>query len=151
MAKKYAILLGAAAIAATSGWANAKTVCYVTAADAHPYVTPANEAIDTRAKELGIEVIRLSQNFDVQTGTEQMNTCIARGVSRSGALSERSCNRCSARLVNIRYGSTGVLVTKSSISTPMYASSRPSTNTLSPSANRAALTPATNPCAAASS
>jgi ABC-type sugar transport system substrate-binding protein len=25
-------------------------------------------------------VIRLSQNFDVQTGTEQMNTCIARGV-----------------------------------------------------------------------
>lgn len=80
MAKKLAILLGAAALASTAGWASAKTVCYVTAADAHPYVTPANEAIDTRARELGIEVIRLSQNFDVQTGTEQMNTCIARGV-----------------------------------------------------------------------
>ena len=80
MANKYAILLGAAAIVTSAGWANAKTVCYVTAADAHPYVTPANEAIDTRAKELGIEVIRLSQNFDVQTGTEQMNTCIARAV-----------------------------------------------------------------------
>jgi ribose transport system substrate-binding protein len=80
MAHRFAILLGAAAIATSAGWANAKTVCYVTAADAHPYVTPANEAIDARAKELGVEVIRLSQNFDVQTGTEQMNTCIARGV-----------------------------------------------------------------------
>jgi ABC-type sugar transport system substrate-binding protein len=80
MAHRFAILLGAAAIATSAGWANAKTVCYVTAADAHPYVTPANEAIDARAKELSVEVIRLSQNFDVQTGTEQMNTCIARGV-----------------------------------------------------------------------
>jgi ribose transport system substrate-binding protein len=80
MANKLAILLGAAAVITSAGWASAKTVCYVTAADAHPYVTPANEAIDARAKELGIEVIRLSQNFDVQTGTEQMNTCIARGV-----------------------------------------------------------------------
>lgn len=80
MAKKLAILLGAAALATTAGWASAKTVCYVTAADAHAYVTPANEAIATRAKELGIEVIQLSQNFDVQTGTEQMNTCIARAV-----------------------------------------------------------------------
>ncbi len=78
---KLAILLGTVAIITSSGWANAKTVCYVTAADAHPYVTPANEAIDTRAKELGIEIIRLSQNFDVQIGTEQMNTCIARGVN----------------------------------------------------------------------
>jgi ribose transport system substrate-binding protein len=80
MANKYAILLGAAMIATSASWANAKTVCYVTAADAHPYVTPANEAIATRSKELGIELIQLSQNFDVQTGTEQMNTCIARGV-----------------------------------------------------------------------
>ena len=78
---KLALLLGAAAVITSASWANAKTVCYVTAADAHPYVTPANEAIDTRAKELGIEIIRLSQNFDVQIGTEQMNTCIARGVN----------------------------------------------------------------------
>ena len=80
MANKLAILLGAAAIVTSAGWASAKTVCYVTAADAHPYVTPASEAFDARAKELGIEVIRLSQNFEVQTGTEQMNSCIARGV-----------------------------------------------------------------------
>lgn len=80
MANRHAILLAATALAASAGWASAQTVCYVTAADAHPYVTPANEAIDTRAAELGIEVIRLSQNFDVQTGTEQLNTCIARGV-----------------------------------------------------------------------
>jgi ABC-type sugar transport system substrate-binding protein len=78
MANKYAILLGAVALITTATWANAKTVCYVTAADAHPYVTPANEAIATRAKELGVEMIVLSQNFDVQTGTEQLNTCIAR-------------------------------------------------------------------------
>lgn len=80
MANTYGILLCTVAIITTAGWANAKTVCYVTAADAHPYVTPANEAIATRAKELGIEMIQLSQNFDVQTGTEQMNTCIARAV-----------------------------------------------------------------------
>lgn len=80
MAKKLAVLIGATAIVASAGLASAKTVCYVTAADAHPYVTPANEAIDARSKELGVEVIRLSQNFDVQTGTEQMNTCIARAV-----------------------------------------------------------------------
>jgi ABC-type sugar transport system substrate-binding protein len=66
------------ALLASAGWAEAKTVCYVTAADSHAYVTPANKALDARAKELGIDVLSLSQNFDVQTGTEQINTCIAR-------------------------------------------------------------------------
>jgi ABC-type sugar transport system substrate-binding protein len=32
------------------------------------------------AQEAGIELIELSQEFDVQTGTDQMNTCIGRGV-----------------------------------------------------------------------
>ncbi len=52
------------------------SVCYVTAAEAHPYVTPANEAFDEAAAEAGVTVTRLSQEFDVQTGTEQLNTCI---------------------------------------------------------------------------
>lgn len=80
MATKLSILIGASALALSAGWANARTVCYVTAADAHAYVTPANNAIAARAQELEIELIQLSQNFDVQTGTEQMNTCIARNV-----------------------------------------------------------------------
>jgi len=73
-------LFAAAALAllASASHASAKTVCYVTAADSHAYVTPANEALQARAKELGIEILSLSQNFDVQTGTEQLNTCIAR-------------------------------------------------------------------------
>jgi len=52
------------------------SICYVTAAEAHPYVTPANEAFDEAAAEAGVTVTRLSQEFDVQTGTEQLNTCI---------------------------------------------------------------------------
>lgn len=75
-------LLGAAALALISSvsLAGAKTVCYVTAADSHAYATPANKALEARAKELGIDILSLSQNFDVQTGTEQIGTCIARKV-----------------------------------------------------------------------
>jgi ribose transport system substrate-binding protein len=53
-------------------------ICYVTAAEAHPYVTPANEAFDAAAEEAGATVTRLSQEFDVQTGTEQLTTCVGR-------------------------------------------------------------------------
>lgn len=53
-------------------------ICYVTAAEAHPYVTPANEAFDAAAAEAGATVTRLSQEFDVQTGTEQLTTCVGR-------------------------------------------------------------------------
>ncbi|QPC89365.1 sugar ABC transporter substrate-binding protein [Mesorhizobium sp. INR15] len=76
--RKSALLAGALALLASAGWAEAKTVCYVTAADSHAYATPANKALEARAKELGIDVLSLSQNFDVQTGTEQLKTCIAR-------------------------------------------------------------------------
>ena len=55
-----------------------KTICYVTAASAHAYVTPANEALEARAEELGYDLITLSQDFDVQKGVEQISTCIAR-------------------------------------------------------------------------
>ncbi|MEO5756204.1 MAG: sugar ABC transporter substrate-binding protein [Mesorhizobium sp.] len=76
--RKSVLLAGAVALLASAGWAEAKTVCYVTAADSHAYATPANKALEARAKELGIDVLSLSQNFDVQTGTEQLKTCIAR-------------------------------------------------------------------------
>lgn len=69
-----------AAVLASTGWASAKTVCYVTAADSHAYATPANKALQARAAELGIEILGLSQDFDVQKGTEQLNTCVARHV-----------------------------------------------------------------------
>lgn len=68
------LLSTVASIAAADG----ETVCYVTAADSHAYVTPANEALQARADELGLEILSLSQNFDAQTGTDQLNTCIAR-------------------------------------------------------------------------
>ena len=51
-----------------------------------------------------------------------------RGVSRRSALSIRSRSRCSARDVNIRYGSRHPLVIRSSTRMPMYASSRRSSN-----------------------
>ena len=43
----------------------------------------------------------------------------AMGVTRRSALSWRRSSRCSARLVNIRYGSDVPCVTRSSINTPM--------------------------------
>ena len=70
---KKTLFAGLAALIASAGFAEAKTVCYVTAADSHAYVTPANKAIDARARELGVEVLSLSHNFDVQTGVQQIN------------------------------------------------------------------------------
>lgn len=78
--KGVAYAIAVAALAASAGGATAKTVCYVNAADSHAYATPANEALQARATELGLEILSLSQDFDVQKGTEQLNTCIARGV-----------------------------------------------------------------------
>jgi ribose transport system substrate-binding protein len=79
--RKVALLASASALLASVTIAQAKTVCYVTAADSHPYATPANKALDARAKELGIDVLSLSQDFNVQTGVQQLNTCIARHVN----------------------------------------------------------------------
>ncbi len=50
------------------------------------------------------------------------------GVKRKSAVSCRRLILYSARDVIMRYGSSVPLVVKSSISTPIYASSRPSTN-----------------------
>lgn len=77
---KKLLTVAALTLLASTSLAAAKTVCYITAADSHAYATPANKALEARAKELGIEILSLSQNFDVQTGTDQINTCIARRV-----------------------------------------------------------------------
>lgn len=53
-------------------------ICYITAAESHAYATPANEAFQAAADEAGAKVTMLSQDFDVQTGTEQLTTCIGR-------------------------------------------------------------------------
>lgn len=73
--------IGAVGSAAAEDSVKGKSVCFVTAAGAHPYVTPANAAVEAGAKGAGIELIELSQEFDVQTGTDQLNTCIGRGVN----------------------------------------------------------------------
>lgn len=72
------LVLSACAAPADDGADGAVEICYVTAAEAHPYVTPANEAFDAAAAEAGATVTRLSQEFDVQTGTEQLTTCVGR-------------------------------------------------------------------------
>lgn len=61
-----------------SGGASGKTVCYVTAADSHPYVTPFNDEAAKIAQQNEVELIKLSQEFDAQKGTDQLNTCIGR-------------------------------------------------------------------------
>lgn len=53
-------------------------ICYITAAESHAYATPANEAFIAAADEAGATVTMLSQDFDVQTGTEQLTTCVGR-------------------------------------------------------------------------
>lgn len=55
-----------------------KEICYITAAESHAYATPANKAFQEAADAAGATVTMLSQDFDVQTGTEQLTTCIGR-------------------------------------------------------------------------
>ncbi|MBK0418679.1 sugar ABC transporter substrate-binding protein [Leucobacter sp. CSA1] len=72
---------GGAADGGSSGDAadgDGKEICYITAAESHAYATPANKAFQEAADEAGAKVTMLSQDFDVQTGTEQLTTCIGR-------------------------------------------------------------------------
>lgn len=75
------LLLAGAIMPAHAQDVAGKTVCYVTAAGAHPYVTPANEAVRAGSEAAGLSLIELSQEFDVQVGTDQLTTCIGRGVN----------------------------------------------------------------------
>lgn len=61
-----------------SAGAEGAEICYITAAESHAYATPANEAFQAAADEAGAKVTMLSQDFDVQTGTEQLTTCVGR-------------------------------------------------------------------------
>lgn len=73
---------GADPVVADDGEASAagKSVCFVTAASAHFYVTPWNEAAQEEADNADIELTTLSAEFDVQTGAEQLNQCISQGA-----------------------------------------------------------------------
>lgn len=80
-----ALLLAACSSGAEAGGSgstgdggDAKEICYITAAESHAYATPANEAFLAAADDAGAKVTMLSQDFDVQTGTEQLATCVGR-------------------------------------------------------------------------
>ncbi len=73
------------------------------------------------------------------------------GLKRISALSWRNNKRCSARDVNIRYGSSVPLVTKSSINTPIYDSDRFMISSCLSFNFWCAFIPAIKPCEAASS
>lgn len=61
-----------------------KTVCFVTAAAAHPYVTPFNEELQKVADAAGVEVVTLSAEFDVMRGADQLRTCV--GMAPDGII-----------------------------------------------------------------
>lgn len=75
-----ALVLAGCATGDTGGDAESMDICYVTAAESHAYVTPANEAFDEAANAAGATVNRLSQEFEVQTGTDQLTTCVSQAA-----------------------------------------------------------------------
>jgi len=65
---------------AEGGSVEGKTICYITAANSHPYVTPANEGAQAAADEDGVELTIVSEEFSPQTGADQLNSCVSRKV-----------------------------------------------------------------------
>jgi ribose transport system substrate-binding protein len=57
-----------------------REICYITAANSHPYVTPANEGAQAAADAAGIKLTIVSEEFAPATGAEQLDSCVARGV-----------------------------------------------------------------------
>lgn len=57
-----------------------REICYITAANSHPYVTPANEGAQAAADAAGIKLTIVSEEFSPQTGAEQLDSCVARNV-----------------------------------------------------------------------
>lgn len=81
VAAAAALTLAGCAGGSTGGdAAESLNICYVTAAESHAYVTPANKAFDEAAAAAGATVNRLSQEFDVQKGTDQLTTCVSQGA-----------------------------------------------------------------------
>lgn len=62
------------------GSVEGKEICYITAANSHPYVTPANEGAQAAADAAGVKLTIVSEEFSPQTGAEQLDSCVARGV-----------------------------------------------------------------------
>lgn len=58
--------------------AKGKSVCYVTAANSHPYVTPANEGVKSAADKAGVKLTVVSEEFSPQTGADQLNSCVSK-------------------------------------------------------------------------
>lgn len=65
---------------AEAGSVEGKEICYITAANSHPYVTPANEGAQAAADAAGVKLTIVSEEFSPQTGAEQLDSCVARGV-----------------------------------------------------------------------
>lgn len=65
---------------AADGSVEGKEICYVTLANSHPYVTPANEGAQAAADAAGVKLTIVSEEFSAQTGAEQLNTCVSRKV-----------------------------------------------------------------------
>jgi ribose transport system substrate-binding protein len=63
-----------------AGSVEGMTICYITAANSHPYVTPANEGAQAAADAAGVELTIVSEEFSAQTGADQLNTCVSRKV-----------------------------------------------------------------------
>jgi ABC-type sugar transport system substrate-binding protein len=57
-----------------------KTICYITAANSHFYVTPTNEGAQAAADAAGVKLTIVSEEFSPQTGADQLNSCVSRGV-----------------------------------------------------------------------
>ncbi|HEY8587974.1 MAG TPA: sugar ABC transporter substrate-binding protein [Naasia sp.] len=71
---------GGGAAGGDAGSVEGKTICYITAANSHPYVTPANEGAQAAADAAGVELTIVSEEFSPQTGAEQLDSCVSRGV-----------------------------------------------------------------------
>ena len=65
---------------AADGSVEGKEICYVTLANSHPYVTPANEGAQAAADAAGVKLTIVSEEFSAQTGAEQLNSCVSRKV-----------------------------------------------------------------------
>ena len=72
-----AIIAASSATSATSSIAG-KKLCFVGAANSHPYETPFNTEFKKRAAQAKLKLIYMSQEFKAQTGAAQIRACITR-------------------------------------------------------------------------
>ena len=96
-------------------------------------------------------VVSFFKRYFCQSSSETIPISLPFSVRRMSALSSLKISLYSALLVNILYGSFVPRLTRSSIKTPIYASSLFNSKTPLFLVFRAAFIPATMPCAAASS